>query len=145
MNSNILIVVHFFFSKILLKKKNSTQTATICLSQHNTPILLVFVYSVLNLQYLLLSHVMLLFPHWEHEEGPHNGGDSTRLDKGPYIHKHTPIPASAQNQRFYSTKASYRSHCTGQGTSQSSFNAQQNMSLPKGPCYYTQQPTCAAE
>ncbi len=54
------------------------------------------------IQYLLFSHVMLLFPLWEHEEGPHNRvfSVSTRLDQGPYVHKHTPITPSAQNQRF---------------------------------------------
>lgn len=94
-------------------------------------------YSVLNPQYLLFSHGLLLFPHWEHEEGPHNEvfSVSTRLDKGKYVHKHTPITPSAQNQRFYSIKASYRSHSTRHGTSQSSFNTQQNVSLPKGPCH----------
>jgi len=58
---------------------------------------------------------------------------------------HTHILQLLLQHRFDPIKTWYRSNRSCHCRRQSSFNAQQNASLPEGPCYYTQQPTSSAE
>lgn len=139
--------------KITFLKKH-THYNHICFSQQSATFCTIFQYSFLNLS--TFPPLCSYFLHWDHEYGSwtviylciyfyYGLVWFPQAQTKDHAYTHTPITPSAQNPRFDSIKAPYRSNRSCHCRRQSSFNAQQNASLPKGPCYYTQQPPSSAE